>query len=761
MRVSNDEMLLADHFHESDNDEQGIDYLGILRILWAYKWSIAAVAAVTYFIAAIYISTLVPIYHTSALLKIEQKSQGVIGVENVSSVLGQRYQSSAEMALIKSQRVLNAAVDELNLEYTITPRYFPYIGATLARRHQPGKGLAEPLLGLGKYIPGSELEKYAWGGETLRLDRFEISGKLGDGSTQWKLIAGENQEYDLLSGNGDLVLSGKVGESASAEYQDSTIEVYISQLLARPGLWFFISRPSTLQNFKSLKGRLFVSVEKGDGYLDNGIIKLSVEGENPYKITDIVNVVADTYVKKNIEDQAQEAQQVLDFVQQQLPTLKGELDKAQRSLQKFRQRIQTVDLEFETQSALTQLKEFENELSELELKKDDLQQRFTDSHSEVTVITRQIKRIQEKQKAIEEQLHILPEREWEFIQKTRDVELATQLYVVLLNKAQELKVAKAGMIGNVRIIDPAVLDMSPIKPNRSKMRFQWLLIGLLLGLLQVYIRRLMHNRVVDPNKIEKETGLHVYANIPHSPAEIEIHSMRSKGKKHKQGGAGLLAFEKNADLAVEALRSFRTSMRFTMKTSENNVIIIGGPSASIGKSFFSANYAAVASKEGQRVLLIDGDMRKGYLHHYMGKDKKPGLSEIIAQEVSLEEALHEIADNLYFISSGERPPNPAELLGSDGFQEMLKHAQKVFDLVIIDTPPILAVTDASVIAQYGGQLFLLLRYDRHHVREVQAAISLFEKNGVNVAGLLLNDVDMSGHGYGYGYGYGGYRYEYK
>jgi tyrosine-protein kinase Etk/Wzc len=218
----------------------------------------------------------------------------------------------------------------------------------------------------------------------------------------------------------------------------------------------------------------------------------------------------------------------------------------------------------------------------------------------------------------------------------------------------------------------------------------------------------------------------------------------------------LLAYEFKDDLSIESIRSFRTSMRFMLKTAKDNIIVISGPSPGIGKSFLSSNYAAVSAIEGNRVILIDADMRKGHIHNVMGTRKKPGLSECISGDIELKDVIHQIKDNLSFISCGEYPPNPAELLASARFRELLEIMKPDYDLIIIDTPPILAVTDASVIAQFGGQLFMLIRYGAHPMSEINAAVSRFERNGVKVAGLLINDVplrDPATSGYVYSYSY--------
>jgi tyrosine-protein kinase Etk/Wzc len=329
-----------------------------------------------------------------------------------------------------------------------------------------------------------------------------------------------------------------------------------------------------------------------------------------------------------------------------------------------------------------------------------------------------------------------------------------------LNKGQELKVAKAGTVGNVRILDSAQTDDEPIKPRKALILAMGLMLGLMLGIGLILLKRALHRGVQDPDLIERETGLSVYSTIPYSDAEEKLSSTLTRRARHHTRKPQLLALSHKDDPAVEALRSYRTSMRFLLKTAEDNVIIVSGPSPGIGKSFVSANYAVVAASEDARVLVIDADMRKGHLYEAMGTRKAPGLSEWIAGDISIDEVAREIDDNVFFIPCGKKPPNPAELLASDSFQSLLRDVKDKFDLVIIDTPPILAVTDASIIAQYGGQVFVLIRSGQHRMNEIKAAISRFEKDGVKVAGILMNDAPLMEGYYSNKYAYT-YHYQYR
>ena len=746
MRRDQDKLVLTDRFVESNQDNETITFNEILSVLWLHKWAIVGFATAGFLIAAIYASNLTPIFQASALLQINQQSESVIHSDAFRGY-SDRSPVSTEMRLMTSYPVLSKVIDEVEQKYIATPRYLPFVGAAIARLHT-GEGVADPLLWM---------DEYAWGGEILELGYVKVTGEQEQLSSEWRLTTEENQGYSLWGENGEKILSGTVGQAASGNDNKSVIKILVSRLISRPGVSFVLKQVPGVSGIESLAAALSVHSDNDSEYDETGFIRLSMEGPNPEIIVTIVNAVARTYVEQNQVNNSKEVQQKLDFIHEQIPVLKTELDTAQRSLQVFRQYNKTVNLDFETQNALTQLNEYKKEISKLQLKKEDLKRRFTENHPEVIVVSRQIENIQEKSRETEALLHIIPEREWEYIQKTRDVELATDLYVRLLNMAQELRIDRAGVTGNAQITNPATMSSWPIKPNKSKIRMMGFSIGLLLGLTWIAIRRLSHNKVIDPVKLENETGLHVYAMIPHSSTEVDIHSQVINNKMVSDNQPRLLAFEKDTDLAIEVFRSFRTSMRFVMKTAENNVILIAGPSPSVGKSFFSSNYAAVAAKQGQRVLLIDADMRKGHLHNYLAKAISPGLSDLIANDIPLEETVHEVAENFFFITAGERPPNPAELLASPSFQKLFLQLQQHYDLVIVDTPPILAVTDASIIAQYTGHLFLLLRYGKHHMNEIHDAISLLEKSGISVTGLLFNDIEVKAQGIGYGYGY---RYDY-
>ena len=212
---------------------------------------------------------------------------------------------------------------------------------------------------------------------------------------------------------------------------------------------------------------------------------------------------------------------------------------------------------------------------------------------------------------------------------------------------------------------------------------------------------------------------------------------------------------------TEAFRSLRASLHFGMLDARTRSIALTSAAPEAGKSFNAVNLAAVAAQTGQKVCLVDADLRRGYLRRYFDLPKgQPGLAEVIAGEVSLDDALVEgpIA-GLMFLPTGRYPPNPSELLMRREFPALIKALDDRFDLTICDAPPVLAVTDPVVIGRSVGATIAVVRHDQTHPEEVQALKRGLETGGVKLAGAILNGFDprkaqgASGYGYTYRYTY--------
>ena len=318
---------------------------------------------------------------------------------------------------------------------------------------------------------------------------------------------------------------------------------------------------------------------------------------------------------------------------------------------------------------------------------------------------------------------------------------------------------RAGTVGNVRVIDYAEVNTSkPVKPKKALIVVMATMLGGMLAVAIVLIQKAMHKGVEDPSEIEG-LGIPVYASVPYSDYQDKLTGFT--GRKNKAGKAkSLLALDNPADLSIEALRSLRTSLHFAMMEAKNNIVAISGPSPGVGKSFISVNLAAVLAQSGKKVLIIDADMRKGYLQTQFGLKWDDGLSDYLSGRLNLAQVTKPTkVEGLNVITRGQIPPNPSELLMHSNFNKLVEEVSAAYDIVIIDTPPILAVTDPAIVSAHTGTTLLVARFGQNHLREIDLTRNRFEQNGIDVKGLVFNGVvKKASNAYGY---YGYYNYEYK
>ena len=324
------------------------------------------------------------------------------------------------------------------------------------------------------------------------------------------------------------------------------------------------------------------------------------------------------------------------------------------------------------------------------------------------------------------------------IRLTRDVETNQATYVQLLAKQQELNIMKASAQGNVRVVDHAYTPEQPIAPRKAVITALSALAAGALASMWVMLQGRMRRGITSSEEIEN-LNLEVAALVPYSKTQQKRDLLKRKFKSLTGRSNYLLANEDASDVAVEAIRALRTNIYFSMLDASNNVLMITGAAPEAGKSFISANLATVMAQSGKRVLLIDTDMRKGYLDQLFKLTPEYGLADILSGHVSPAKAVCETRiENLHLISNGGYPKNPSELLMDSRFTELLANAQKRYDYVIIDTPPVLAVTDATIVGQLAGTVLLVSRYGNTTTRELEISADRLRQNKINIKGVILN-----------------------
>ena len=471
-------------------------------------------------------------------------------------------------------------------------------------------------------------------------------------------------------------------------------------------------------------------------------------------MTQQVDAIANAYVRQNVERRSAEAENTLLFLDEQLPIVRAQMEAAEVALNTYRLEKGSVDLPLETQTMLQTIVATEGQITELRRERDKLIQAFTEEHPTVIALDRQIGGMNRQLDDLNRQVLELPLTQQEVLRLVREVEVTTALYTSLLNTAQELRVMKAGTVGNVRVIDYAVQPTFPVKPSKSRILLYALLAGGFIGVALAFGRKALHSGVEDPDLVEKNIHIPVYATISHSKRQDELYRELKTDKARR----AILAIDSPNDAAIESLRNLRTALHFGMMNVSNNRIMIAGPSPQVGKSFVSVNLAAVLTSNDKKVLLIDGDLRRGHLHEYLGIERQNGLSECISGEVPVERVLHETTvPGLTLIPTGTIPPNPAELLLHERFSAILEELSPQYDHVIIDSPPLLAVTDGTIIGQLVGGTLMVLRSGQHPMREIEQSVKRLRQAHVNLRGMLFNDVKIQSQYYGAGK----YSYQYS
>ena len=712
---------------EFDNDD--IDLAELLGILIENRWLIAAITLLTLAVGGYKSFTGVPTYEVDNLLQVEEDDASPLGNLDAASIFDEYTSVNAEIQILYSRSVLGEVVDKLKLDIKAQPE-LSALGAALARRRPAQE---RPL---------------------IRVDTMDLPDSMR--SKGMKLVAADSQRYELYDESGEFLLRGAVGKVASLDLGGGeTLRLFVSVLQSEPGQAFRVHKIPRISAIQSLQDRL--KVEERDP--PSGILAVSLTGADSQSIQRQVNEIAKVYVQQNVERRSAEAQQTLDFLDQQLPIVRHNMEGAELALNDYRIEQGSIDLPLETRTVLEGIVTIEAQLNTLRQQRERVRQAFTEVHPTALVLNRQIGQLNAQLDRLNDQVQNLPGTQQELLRLLRDVEVNTALYRSLLDTAQQLRVVKAGTIGNVRVIDYAVLPNHPSGPNRTRIMLLALLLGAISGVTAAFARQALKSGVEDADLVEKQANVPVYATILHSRRQDQIVKSLKAGKAER----AILAVDQADDPAIESLRNLQTALHFGMINVKNNCVMIAGPGPGVGKSFVSTNLAAVLAGNGKKVLLIDGDLRRGHLHQYLGIERERGLSEFISGDLPIDEVLHPTSvPGLTLIPTGTLPPNPAELLLHQNFSDCLNVLTPRYEHIIIDSPPILAVTDATIIGQMAGGVLLVLKSGAHPMREIELSIKRLQQAEVNLRGILFNDIRIKTGNYGAGrYNYYNYQYSYK
>jgi tyrosine-protein kinase Etk/Wzc len=705
------------------------------------RWLITTMVAAALAVGCAYAILAKPIYQANLLIQVEDATGSPAAMlGSASSLFDVKTPAAAETEILRSRMVVGKAVDNALLYIDARPKYAPLVGAWLSRR---ATGLSEPgFMGVGDWVSGAE---------KISVTEFEVPEEL-EGS-QFTLTAKGEKHYSLAHNDLTSEVIGALGTTIKAPIRGGFLTLNVAELQGKPGAGFVLTRNSRTRVVEKLQGELRLA-EKGR---QSGVIEVMLEGTDRGALGRILNEIGSQYVKQNVERKAEEAQKTLAFLQVQLPQLKQQLNESEEAYNRYRNQKGTVALDEEAKLLLNTTAGLQSKLIDAKQKRLELVSRFTTDHPAVKTLDAQISAWDGEISALNARVKNMPSVQQDAIRLERDVKANNELYQQLRNNALQLQLVREGKIGNVRLIDAAIPPVDPVAPKRGMIIALSLMAGLLGGVVLAIGRSFFLRGVRNAHEIEQSTGLSVYSTIPLSGAQARL----ARKILSKESGVHLLADAAPDDSAIESLRSLRTALQFASLQATDNRIIISGATPGVGKSFVSANFAAVLAAAGKRVLLIDADLRRGHLHQYFGVPRSGGLSELIAGSVSLEQAVRrQQGRGVDFISTGALPPNPAELLMSDSFGALLQRLSPDYDVVLIDTAPVLVAADTLSVATHASTILLVARAGKTQMGELHESVRRLTRMGREVTGVLLNALDLTRRHYGsYSYVHGAYRYQ--
>lgn len=707
---------MRENVSQSANSKQKDDEIDILEILvfLKSKWKFLLLFLfMGVFVGAVVAMWMRPAYKSDILLQVDVKgNKSGMALGEMGALLDVSTPSVAEMELIKSRMVLASVVDLERLCFSAVP-----LNKVDRLLHKEGRMDLENLV-----IPRSFTDAKI----TLRAR-----------------VTRDSSAYEVVDEEEHVLVAGVVGETYRLALGGDTLVVCVKEINAIAGQEFALSAVHPQLAVAGLLGSLNVS-EEGK---NSGIIRVSTEHVYPDRVAAILNTIANTYLKQNIEMRSAEAKKTLEFLEEQLPGVKAKLDSAEQKLTTYRHTKGTIDLSSETRVHLERDVSLQQKILELEQKKQEALRLFQAEHPTIRTIEQQQSRLRAELARQQKAAASLPLTQQEVLSLQEEVEVNNKLYTNLLNNIQQLRVVQAGEVGNVRIVDEAFVPLKPSKPNRKLIFCGVIFAFLLLGSAIVLVRRMSQNGATSSSEVEQATGIGVYGKLP----------MLAKGTENNVHNPSVKA--QPDEPFAEGVRALRTALEFSVFAEDKKVLMVSGLVQGVGKSFVSTNLAASFAMAGKKVLLVDMDLRRGHLF----KQNQKGLCEMLKNEIYTDDYVVEVFENFHVLGSGKRMVNPGDLLNGHRFTAFLDAFRKDYDLIVLDTPPVFQCSDALLVEKHADYLLCVLKHGSHTIESIQDALNTFDRSTETPLpkAFVFNQCERhSGYGYGSYYGYYGYHKKY-
>ncbi|WP_233446581.1 polysaccharide biosynthesis tyrosine autokinase [Paraburkholderia terrae] len=738
----------------------------MLNLMRDHIWEIVAATVAVFLLAVAYQLIATPVYSADVLVRVDPPEPNALGLalQTQEALPPPAPSPSTEMGVMRSRTVLDPVIDRYRFDVSIKPRRIPIIGDIADKFSTPG----EPN---GAWLG---LKSFAWGGEVVKVGYLNVPQNLEE--EKLSLIALGDGAYELLGPSGEFLIKGTVGKPA----EGNGISMVVNQLAARPGTHFEVIRWNSVDATK----RFMDVVKITDKVKDSGLIQIEYADKSPSKAAEVANALGQQYLAAAIAGRQLNDTQTLNFIKGELPRLLADLRKSEEALKSFRANSNSMQPTTEAQSYLQGGLDLDRQIASLELQRTQLLEKYAPGSRWIQSVDTQLAQLKKTKAEFDGRFQGMPASERESVDLIRAQKVAETVYMGMVQKAEQLTVRRASTTGGAHILDTAVRPHRPVKPDPLIVLPGGFVLGLVAGVFIVFMRRHVLVGVTDPRYVERRLSVPVVGEVLFSHQQSLLdRGLPAAARKPLPGAGGRSALQMQRgaegseaatgekidpsfgtsgnkilaerfphDASVEALREVRTAMARDLAHTRNNIVMVTGPTTSAGKSFVAANLATLHAEAGARVALIDGDMRRGHLAAFFSQSNRGGLSEVLAERMPLRDVLRQVGiEGVTFMSCGARPENPAALLTRPRFREILQRLSSHFDLVIVDTPPFLAVTDASIIANETGASLLVLRSGMQTEEEIADTIKKIERAGGRVAGAVFNGIPLRRSTRNYGY----------
>lgn len=491
---------------------------------------------------------------------------------------------------------------------------------------------------------------------------------------------------------------------------------------------------------------------------DSNLVKIIVNSSNKEETAILANTVAEVYIQKGVEDRSRRARELREFVERQLQDAEEKLKMAEEKLRQFTEKTKITGTG--GQMAI--------ELVTLQGKKSELLKTYTENHPQVVEITQKIK-------FIEQMLTQLPKEELEYARLVREVKLNEELYLLLSKRVKEAQISEADRVQSAFVVSPAVEPKYPVQPNKSLNLAVGFIAGLILGLIFAFVIEHLDTSIATIEEVETFLGLPVVGIIPHIDVVYrKPWNLFQQKESLEETKKKLVIYHSPKSPYVETYHTLRTNIKFSQEQTETKgIILFTSSGVGEGKTLTAVNFSLASALAGIKTLFIELDLRRPFVHRMFGLNRVPGFTDLVIGKKSLEDVVHTTTDfllggldverivstpgfeNFSFMSCGNIPPNPVDILSSEEAIETFKDLKKQYELVVVDTPPVLLFADALILSKMVDIVVMVYRVGRIARGALRRAKEQLVSVKANLAGMVLNDIraeEMEPR-YGYYYAY--------